>query len=218
MRCARDASGLPTPDLDGVRAGTACPVHESLRLMRAATPGSCGREVFCREGTRQLTEILTDLTEAGGRTGDLELVAELSQRVAQLAACTLAGTAAGITRDLLREHTAEWEAHLRRHRCTSLTCRMSFTVYVDPVACTGCGDCMPACPEGAIAGGPGLIHVVDDAACTRCLACLPSCGVAAIGKAGPVPPKLPTAPVPVGSFAAAPVGGMRRRRRSSETT
>ena len=38
--------------------------------------------------------------------------------------------------------------------------------FLITAACTGCGACAPVCPEGCIAGGEGLIHVVDSESCT----------------------------------------------------
>jgi ferredoxin len=39
--------------------------------------------------------------------------------------------------------------------------------------CTACGDCLPACPEGALSLHDGALQV--SAACTHCLDCLPVC-------------------------------------------
>jgi ferredoxin len=216
MICSVSAAALPSvPDLHD--PATACPVDIALTLLRAAAAGSCGREVFCREGTRQLQEILTDLTEGKGRSDDLELIEELCSATAQQAPCELAGEAAARTLGLLADHREEWEQHLRRKRCTSLTCTMAFTVYIDPAACTSSGGCAPVCPEAAIVGGPGEIHVVLADRCTKCLACFAACPNGAIHKAGPVKPRLPEHPIPVGSFAgSADGGGMRRRRRGSQ--
>ena len=207
--------GLTPVDAVGVAAGTTCPVEESRRILAEAAAMSCGREVYCREGTRQVATILGDLTHGKGSSSDLDLVDELCTLMVDLVPCGLSGAAAGSALALLRDHAEEWDRHARRGRCTSLTCPMSFTVHVDPVTCTGCEACRPACPVDAIAGGPGLVHVIDNDLCTRCGACLAACPVDAIAKAGPIKPKGPTAPVPVGSFSAAPTsdGGMRRRRR-----
>lgn len=216
MRCDRRAEALTLIDAAAAAAGTACPVTQAAALMWQAAAASCGREVYCREGTRQVATILSDITRGKGEPGDLPLVQELCGLMADLVPCALAGTAARSVLDSLDDHADEWDRHVRRGRCTSLTCTMSFTVYVDPATCTGCEACRPVCPVGAIAGGPELVHVVDDAVCTRCSACLPVCPVSAIAKAGPIKPRLPSVPVPIGaSGGAEPAGpgGMRRRRR-----
>jgi ferredoxin len=216
MKCETTADRLPACDL-GADPATVCPVSASLELLRRAAENACGREVFCREGTRQVAEILSDLTAGRGQSEDLELVEELCQLTADNAGCELAATAAGSVLQLIRDHRDEWEQHLRRKRCASLTCVMSFTLYIDPATCTANGACTTACPEQAIGGGYGEIHVIDVDRCTKCLACLSACPTGAIRKAGPIKPRVPTVPVPVGSFGSQDAeGGMRRRRRRGE--
>jgi NADH-quinone oxidoreductase subunit F len=216
MICDVSADGLAPLDDAGLDGGTACPVDEAMRQMQRAAASSCGRDVFCREGTRQVQTILADLTTGKGESADLELIDELCSLIAANASCGMAATSALRTLDLLRGRTEEWELHLRRKRCTSLTCEMSYTIYIAPDDCNGCGECLPLCPEAAITGSEGLIHVVVTDSCTKCLACLPVCPTTAVRKAGPIKPRVPVSPVPVGSFTADDAGGgMTRRRRRS---
>jgi NADH-quinone oxidoreductase subunit F len=216
MNCDTGTALLQLHDLTADPAGV-CPVDTALDLLRRAAEASCGREVFCREGTRQVATILTDVTAGRGESGDLDLVEELCELVVDNANCDLASTAAAATLGLLRNNREEWELHLRRKRCSSLTCVMAFTVYIDPASCTAEGPCSLACPERAITGGPGEIHVIVADRCTKCLACVTTCPTGAIRKAGAIKPQLPATPVPVGSFGGAdPDSGMRRRRRRGE--
>ena len=83
-----------------------------------------------------------------------------------------------------------------------------YGVYIDPALCTGCGACRALCPE-AIQGGEGLIHVVTDEAAVPAET-FAACPVGAVKKYGLVKPRVPETPVAVGSFAEA--GGRRRRR------
>jgi len=216
MKCDISAAVLQLAD-QGTDPAATCPVSTALHLLQRAAEASCGREVFCREGNRQVATILTDLVAGRGESGDLELVEELCAMTADNANCELAIAAAATSLQLLRDQRDEWELHLRRKRCTSLTCAMAFTMYVDPASCTADGACSLACPERAITGGPGEIHVIVEDRCTKCLACVTACPAGAIRKAGPIKPALPAMPVPVGSFAAAdPDSGLRRRRRRGE--
>jgi heterodisulfide reductase subunit A len=54
---------------------------------------------------------------------------------------------------------------------------------VNAAACTGCGDCVAACPFGAIALADGAA-LVDGAGCKGCGACAPVCPADAIDLLG----------------------------------
>lgn len=194
-----------------------CVVNRCKEIMDYARKESCGECVFCREGTLQLFEILNDGTIGKSDSDDLELMEDIAQRVKDNASCEMAVSAATALLDLMKTYPEEFELHFKRKRCTALECKAYYSVHIMPDKCTGCGECLSKCPEGAIAGGEGMIHVIDQNKCTRCDSCIAVCQPLhqAIQKAGAVKPKTPESPVPVGSFEGAS-GGRRRRRRGSE--
>ena len=51
---------------------------------------------------------------------------------------------------------------------------------IDEGLCTGCGDCLAACPTDALGLAGGLAVVVDHAACNYCADCEIICPVEAI--------------------------------------
>lgn len=61
----------------------------------------------------------------------------------------------------------------------TLTMEVKMTAQVNKDECTGCGACVDACPESAIAMD-GDIAVVDLATCTECGLCVDACPVDAI--------------------------------------
>lgn len=192
------------------KADDLCVVDWSRKMFAYARREACGKCVLCREGTRQVEKIITDITEGRGEAGDLELLRELSCLIKENASCEMARTAAGYLLVALDNYLDEWEMHIKRKRCPALTCKKYISVHILPESCQGCQGCLAGCPEGAIAGSAGMIHVIDQEKCSRCGACLEACKYGAVQKAGAIKPKTPVAPVPVGSFESGT--GKRRRR------
>lgn len=191
---------------------TDCPVDRARSVMKEAAMNSCGKCVFCREGTLQIATILEDMTSGKGLDEDTVLLRELCEVTLQAAGCEPAQVAAKESLDLLQEYEDEFGQHIVRKRCQKLVCKGYYTLHVMPADCMGCGKCKEICPKGAIKGASGLIHVIDNEVCDRCLLCVDVCPSGAIKKAGAVKPKCPDEPVAVGSFEVQE-GGTRRRRR-----
>jgi NADH-quinone oxidoreductase subunit F len=163
---------------------------------------SCGKCVFCREGSAQLFSILTDITTGKGQSHDIDLLEELSDGMQTGSICGLGQTAPNPVLTLLKYFREELEAHLKKKRCPALVCRKFITLHILGEKCGGCGRCRERCPEEAIAGDEGMIHVIDAEACTKCGVCLEICPAeySAVIKAGGVKPRTPAEPVPVGSW------------------
>lgn len=216
MICDTGKDCLPQMKEESFADGSACVVDFSKTLMDVARRESCGKCVLCREGTWQVYEIIKDVTEGKAETEDFELLKELLEKIEGNAGCEMSVAAASLCLGLLSNYQAEWDQHIRRKRCTNLICKSSFTLYIAPELCNGCGKCIEECPRDAISGGKDMIHVVSEE-CDKCMKCVSICPLGAIKKAGPVKPKVPAEPVPVGSFGEASGdesgSGMRRRRR-----
>ncbi|HHE31645.1 MAG TPA: 4Fe-4S dicluster domain-containing protein, partial [Chlorobaculum parvum] len=48
-------------------------------------------------------------------------------------------------------------------------------ITIDETKCTGCGDCIPACPEGALQVIDGKARLVSDLFCDGLGACIGHC-------------------------------------------
>lgn len=187
-----------------------CAVDWTVSMLDQARRETCGKCVMCREGLTQLQKIVKDATEGKGQSDDVELLTDLAGVIKENASCEMARAAASSLLFTLSNHAEEWDMHIKRKRCPALVCRSYITVHIMPETCTGCGECVTVCPEDAIKGGEGMIHVIDQEKCTKCGECFAACKYGAIQKAGPIKPRTPEEPIPVGSWEER--GGRRRRR------
>lgn len=212
--CEITAEGLPT--VEEIAQGTegVCPVCQAARIARKAHTAICGHGTFCRDGMYQLYLIPEDISNGRGSVEDLDLLKDICDLIIRANECELSVRTAQCIQASLESHYDEWYDHLTRKRCKAMECPACYTLYIDPAVCNGCGKCLEAAPDNAIAGGAGMIHVVKkDLLEMKQDAFISACPVGAIKKAGLVKPPLPTDPVPVGSFGAAAAGGGGRRRR-----
>jgi NADH:ubiquinone oxidoreductase subunit F (NADH-binding)/(2Fe-2S) ferredoxin len=85
---------------------------------------SCGKCLPCREGLRQMREILTGITEGRGKKGDIELLEELSAMMIDAALCALGTTAPNPVLSTIRYFRDEYEAHIREKRCPAGVCNL----------------------------------------------------------------------------------------------
>ncbi len=152
-----------------------CMVDVARYFIEFLTEESCGKCTPCREGTRQMLKILTNITEGRGKSGDIELLEELSEMQVEAALCALGKSAPNSFLSTLRYFRDEYEAHINDKKCPALSCKALIEYYIDPEKCRGCGSCLRKCPADAIIGGKKLIHIVDQDKCTKCGTCFDVC-------------------------------------------
>jgi NADH:ubiquinone oxidoreductase subunit F (NADH-binding)/(2Fe-2S) ferredoxin len=86
---------------------------------------SCGQCIPCRLGTRQMFEILEEITKGKGRPGDIDLLLELSYSIKQSSICGLGKTAPNPVVTTIRYFKDEYEAHIKDKRCPAGVCKMN---------------------------------------------------------------------------------------------
>ena len=86
---------------------------------------SCGQCVPCRLGTRQMFDILDEITKGRGKAGDMDLLLEVSETVSKTSLCALGKTAPNPVLTTLRYFREEYEAHIHEKRCPAGVCQMS---------------------------------------------------------------------------------------------
>jgi len=156
---------------------------------------SCGKCTPCREGLRQMHEILTRITEGKGEQRDLELLQDLSDVARECSLCALGQTAPNPFLSTYRYFREEYEAHIKEKRCPAKSCKELISYWIDPAKCTACLLCLKKCPDDAIDGAKKTIHIIIQDKCTNCGTCLEVCPSrfdAVVKLSGePVPPPIP---------------------------
>lgn len=156
-----------------------CMVDVAKYFIKFLVGESCGKCVPCREGLRQLSYILDDITEGRGKEGDVERMEELSKGIQIGSLCALGQTAPNPVLSTIKYFRDEYETHIREKRCPAGVCKALIRYEINE-KCTGCTVCAAVCPVQAISGEKKKRHVIDYSKCTKCGACFLSCRFGAI--------------------------------------
>jgi len=140
---------------------------------------SCGKCTPCREGTKQMKDILDKICEGQGTLEDIEELESLAMMIKETSLCGLGQTAPNPVISTLTHFRDEYIAHVTDKVCPAGVCR-ELTNFVIEENCIGCTKCARNCPVNAIAGWPKQIHTIDLELCIRCGACKKACPVNAI--------------------------------------
>ena len=157
-----------------------CMVEVARFFMNFTQNESCGKCVPCREGTKRMLELLTDIVEGRGTLEHIDLLEELANTISETALCGLGKTAASPVVSTLKYFRDEYIAHVVDKKCPAGQCKAFITLSIDPALCKGCTKCARLCPVGAISGTIKEAHKIDPAKCIKCGACKAGCPFKAI--------------------------------------
>lgn len=157
-----------------------CMVDMARFFMDFVQDESCGKCTPCREGTRDLLDILERICDGKGKNGDIEQLEELSEVIKQTALCGLGQTGPNPVLSTLRYFRDEYDAHIYEKRCPAKRCVPLLAFEVNPDMCKKCGLCAKNCPTEAIAWQKKEVAVIDKDKCIKCLTCYDQCRFDAI--------------------------------------
>lgn len=152
-----------------------CMVDVARYFLEFTQKESCGKCVPCRLGTKQMLDILNDITQGRGKMEDIDLLEEMGHSIKRTSLCGLGQTAPNPVLSTLRYFRKEYEAHITEKKCPSKVCKELISYYIDPLKCAGCRICSSVCPADAITGAKKQIHVIDQGKCILCGACFEKC-------------------------------------------
>jgi NADH:ubiquinone oxidoreductase subunit F (NADH-binding)/NAD-dependent dihydropyrimidine dehydrogenase PreA subunit/(2Fe-2S) ferredoxin len=163
-----------------------CMVDLAKYFMNFLKDESCGKCTSCREGTKRMHEVLTEITEGRGTMEHIDLLEELGWVTAEASLCQLGGTAPNPVLSTIRYFRDEYEEHIINKRCPAKVCRALLQYRILSDVCTMCGRCAKVCPEEAITGTKrtkkekGRPFKIDSKRCIKCGMCLEACKFEAV--------------------------------------
>jgi NADH-quinone oxidoreductase subunit F len=154
-----------------------CMVEIARYFLEFTQMESCGKCTFCRLGTKQMLEILNDITQGRGRIDDIDILSELAEDVINGSLCGLGKTAPNPVLTTLRYFRDEYEAHIKEGRCPALMCPNLIAYYIVPEKCErSCDACVGTCTVEAIISHPKKRYkIIDQEKCVKCGTCLDAC-------------------------------------------
>jgi NADH-quinone oxidoreductase subunit F len=154
-----------------------CMVEVARYFLEFTQKESCGKCTLCRLGTKQMLEILEDMTKGRGKIEDIEVLSDLAKDVKAGSLCGLGRTAPNPVLTTLQYFREEYEAHINEKRCPALMCLDLIAYYIIPEKCArGCDACVGTCTVEAISTDKKrMIKVIDQEKCVKCGTCMTAC-------------------------------------------
>jgi len=114
-----------------------CIVDVARYFLSFTQDESCGKCIPCRLGTKQMLDILNDITHGRGKMEDIDLLLNLSKQIKAGSLCQLGGTAPNPVLTTIRYFREEYEEHIKNHHCRAAVCEGLVTA-----------PCTHTCPAG----------------------------------------------------------------------
>lgn len=160
---------------------TNCMVDVAYYFLSFLEGENCGKCVPCREGIKQMRQIVENITQGKGKEGDIELLQEMSSAIIDGSLCALGAMAPNPVLTSIRYFRDEWDAHIKDKKCPAGVCKSLIVYSIINEKCPGCGLCIKECPSQAITFmGKNKPVILDQSKCIKCGACIEACNLGAI--------------------------------------
>ncbi len=152
-----------------------CMVDVAAYFLDFTEKESCGQCVPCRLGTKQMLDILLDITAGNGKIEDIDLLVEVGESVITGSMCGLGTTAPNPALTTIRYFRNEYETHIEENQCLAKVCKALIYYRIVPDDCIRCGICARSCPVNAITGSKDEPYRIDQEKCVKCGLCMEDC-------------------------------------------
>ncbi|MFO8086533.1 MAG: NADH-ubiquinone oxidoreductase-F iron-sulfur binding region domain-containing protein [Bacteroidales bacterium] len=161
-----------------------CMLDMARYVMGFLKEESCGKCISCREGTKNMLNILNNITQRPTDKSDNQTlerfkgvmsIESLAEVIRDTALCGLGENAPNVVLDTLQYFRREYEEHIFERKCTANVCSDMRTFYISVENCVGCAACLDKCPTDAIYGIPKHPHIIIENKCIGCGLCEKAC-------------------------------------------
>jgi NADH:ubiquinone oxidoreductase subunit F (NADH-binding) len=152
-----------------------CVVEVARYFTEFLTKESCGKCTACREGVREMLELLEKITSGKAKSDDVEFLEQLCHYVRDNSICGLGKSAPNPTLSTLKYFKDEYLEHIELRKCPAGICRELTTFLIDAEKCKACGKCIKVCPVDAVTGEKKVAHVIHQDKCIQCGSCRDVC-------------------------------------------
>ena len=152
-----------------------CMVDVAAYFLDFSEKESCGQCAPCRLGTKQMLDILLDITDGNAKTEDIGLLVEMGEAIITGSMCGLGTTAPNPVLTTIRYFRNEYETHIEENKCLAKVCKPLIHFRIVPDNCISCGICARSCPVEAITGSKDEPYKIDQEKCIKCGLCVENC-------------------------------------------